>query len=186
MWDLLRPGLKPVSPALAGGFLTNAPPGKSPDSHIFSFFFIHFHLLFYEIPPSKASLQRENFEFLTVFWLLHLSAALVMLISFLTSTPSWIPSPKVNWSSLCLVPALRFSKGSVFHFTQWSPNLLSFLHSNKLINSFNSLEKTPKLISPQCAPPQAWLLYNLLISMAALLSFQKLQGPRIVFPPRKP
>ena len=28
MWDLPRPGLEPVSPALAGGFLTAAPPGK--------------------------------------------------------------------------------------------------------------------------------------------------------------
>ena len=29
MWDLSGPGLEPVSPALAGGFLTTAPPGKS-------------------------------------------------------------------------------------------------------------------------------------------------------------
>ena len=28
MWDLPRPGLEPVSPALAGGFITTAPPGK--------------------------------------------------------------------------------------------------------------------------------------------------------------
>ena len=28
MWDLPRPGLESVSPALAGGFLTTAPPGK--------------------------------------------------------------------------------------------------------------------------------------------------------------
>ena len=28
LWDLPRPGLEPVSPALAGGFLTTAPPGK--------------------------------------------------------------------------------------------------------------------------------------------------------------
>ena len=28
MWDLPRLGLEPVSPALAGGFLTTAPPGK--------------------------------------------------------------------------------------------------------------------------------------------------------------
>ena len=28
MWDLPRPGLEPTSPALAGGFLTTAPPGK--------------------------------------------------------------------------------------------------------------------------------------------------------------
>ena len=27
-WDLPRPGLEPVSPALAGGFLTTVPPGK--------------------------------------------------------------------------------------------------------------------------------------------------------------
>ena len=28
MWDLPRPGIEPVSPALAGRFLTTAPPGK--------------------------------------------------------------------------------------------------------------------------------------------------------------
>ena len=30
MWDLPRPGLKPMSPALAGEFLTTVPPGKAP------------------------------------------------------------------------------------------------------------------------------------------------------------
>ena len=29
MWEFPRPGLEPMSPALAGGFLTTAPPGKS-------------------------------------------------------------------------------------------------------------------------------------------------------------
>ena len=29
MWDLPGPGLEPVSPALAGRFLTTTPPGKS-------------------------------------------------------------------------------------------------------------------------------------------------------------
>ena len=29
MWDLPRPGIEPVSPALAGKFSTTAPPGKS-------------------------------------------------------------------------------------------------------------------------------------------------------------
>ena len=32
MWDLPRPGLEPVSPALAGGLSTTAPPGKPPIS----------------------------------------------------------------------------------------------------------------------------------------------------------
>ena len=30
MWDLPGPGIEPVSPALAGGFLTTVPPGKPP------------------------------------------------------------------------------------------------------------------------------------------------------------
>ena len=34
MWDLPRPGLEPMSPALAGGFLTTAPPGKSLHSFL--------------------------------------------------------------------------------------------------------------------------------------------------------
>ena len=38
MWDLPGPGLKPVSLALAGGFLTTAPPGK-PQNTIFKYDF---------------------------------------------------------------------------------------------------------------------------------------------------
>ena len=34
MWDLPGPGLEPVSPALAGGFLTTVPPGKPLVSHL--------------------------------------------------------------------------------------------------------------------------------------------------------
>ena len=34
MWDLPRPGLEPVSPALAGRFSTTAPPGK-PTTFVF-------------------------------------------------------------------------------------------------------------------------------------------------------
>ena len=32
MWDLSRPGLEPVSPALAGRLSTTAPPGKPPNA----------------------------------------------------------------------------------------------------------------------------------------------------------
>ena len=35
MWDRPRPGIEPVSPALAGRFLTTAPPGKSLDTVLF-------------------------------------------------------------------------------------------------------------------------------------------------------
>ena len=36
MWDLPRPGLEPVSPALAGRFSTTAPPGKPYNSQLFN------------------------------------------------------------------------------------------------------------------------------------------------------
>ena len=54
MWDLPGPGLEPVSPALAGGFFTTAPPGKPEfgisehmlilESKQFFFFFLFFLL----------------------------------------------------------------------------------------------------------------------------------------------
>ena len=40
MWDLPRPGLEPMSPALAGRFSTTAPPGKP-----LSYSFLHTGLL---------------------------------------------------------------------------------------------------------------------------------------------
>ena len=40
MWDLPRPGLEPVSPALAGRFLTTVPPGKPPGD-VFISSFLH-------------------------------------------------------------------------------------------------------------------------------------------------
>ena len=33
MWDLPRPGLEPMCPALAGRFSTTAPPGKPPSQY---------------------------------------------------------------------------------------------------------------------------------------------------------
>ena len=35
MWGLPGPGLEPAPPALAGGFLTTVPPGKSQRSEVF-------------------------------------------------------------------------------------------------------------------------------------------------------
>ena len=40
MWDPPRPGLKPVSPALAGRFPTTAPPGKPKLFSFLNFVFI--------------------------------------------------------------------------------------------------------------------------------------------------
>ena len=44
MWDLPEAGLEPMSPALAGGFLTTAPAGKPPN-----FFFLKDKMLMYSM-----------------------------------------------------------------------------------------------------------------------------------------
>ena len=55
MWDLPRPGLEPVSPALAGGFSTTAPPGKPPSPFLIQPFIPQCPagvLLFLQTPPT--------------------------------------------------------------------------------------------------------------------------------------
>ena len=52
MWDLPRPGLEPVSPALAGRFSTTAPPGKPH-------FFFRFAILDCKIQVKKIQLSQQ-------------------------------------------------------------------------------------------------------------------------------
>ncbi|KAJ8791577.1 hypothetical protein J1605_020299 [Eschrichtius robustus] len=57
MWDLPRPGLEPVSPALAGRFSTTAPPGKPSEK-----FYIPYSLpssQHYEASSTAASFSME-------------------------------------------------------------------------------------------------------------------------------
>ena len=53
MWDLPGPGLEPVSPALAGRFLTTAPPGKS-DLWCFNMIYSSSHL------PNSSRIETKN------------------------------------------------------------------------------------------------------------------------------
>ena len=50
MWDLPGPGLEPVSPALAGGFLTTVPPGTVPSDSVV-YVYTHTHTLFQILCP---------------------------------------------------------------------------------------------------------------------------------------
>ena len=58
MWDLPRPGLEPVSPALAGRLSTTAPPGKPP-IHIF-------YIYLMEMVSGKLVLSYINVFFLSL------------------------------------------------------------------------------------------------------------------------
>ena len=48
MWDLPRPGLEPMSPALAGRFLTTVPPGESL-THFLNWVVCFFDIELYEL-----------------------------------------------------------------------------------------------------------------------------------------
>ena len=56
MWDLPRPGLEPVSPALAGRLSTTAPPGKPYSGILCNVFFVLDVLRFHNDVP-----QYETF-----------------------------------------------------------------------------------------------------------------------------
>ena len=58
MWDLPRPGLEPVSPALAGRFSTTAPPGKP--LHGFLFFLLFLSLSLLDLILHSNFTNREN------------------------------------------------------------------------------------------------------------------------------
>ena len=59
MWDLRGPGLEPVSPALAGRFLTTAPPGKSKVNFLTKYF-VSGKGGFETIREEKLALKREE------------------------------------------------------------------------------------------------------------------------------
>ena len=63
MWDLPGPGLEPVSPALAGGFLTTAPPGKS--SHCV---YCPYHILPTQCCQGEAAMPQIASLQLLGFW----------------------------------------------------------------------------------------------------------------------
>ena len=56
MWDLPRPGLEPVSPALAGRFSTTAAPGKPPGRTLFD---INHSKIFFDPPPRVMEIKTK-------------------------------------------------------------------------------------------------------------------------------
>ena len=87
MWDLPRPGLEPVSPALAGRFSTTVPPGKPSSAHLKKFF------LFF-----LTSLLEYNCFTMVCYFLLYnkvnqLYVYVYPHISFLLHLPPTLPIP---------------------------------------------------------------------------------------------
>ena len=93
MWDPPRPGLEPVSPALAGRFSTIAPPGKPCKSSliiILFFFFLHPAPILQEIPLALVS---------------EYSSQIQLLLMALTAS-TLVPSTTIHLLDYCVAPNL--------------------------------------------------------------------------------
>ena len=73
MWDLPRPGLEPMSPALAGRFSTTAPPGKPLPLHFWIYTYPHFGegkagktLPFFQVLVYVSYSPRKNLTSLSI------------------------------------------------------------------------------------------------------------------------
>ena len=88
MWNLPGPGLEPMSPALAGRFLTNAPPGKPYTD----FYIVKYSSLF----SSNKTLMDTSF---TLKSLINLSFILAQGISKLSLLiHSSVTEQKAHWA----------------------------------------------------------------------------------------
>ena len=83
MWDLARPGLEPVCPALAGRFSTTAPPGKP-------LVFLKVKLYCYKLPSRTAFAVSHR------FWVIVFSLSFVsryfLTSSLISSVIAWLLS----------------------------------------------------------------------------------------------
>ena len=104
MWDLPWPGLKPVSPALAGGFLTTVPPGNSLISDFCNLSLIS---LFFLVNLGKG------LEILLIFFEELTFGSMIFAIVFLFSV-SFISRPILIISFLLLALVLVYSSFSSF------------------------------------------------------------------------
>ena len=78
MWNLPGPGIEPMSPALSGGLLTNAPPGKS--YHFFIHSPVHGHFGCFHVLAIVDSAHKND---------CHLFLKSVLLFAIFTDSHGW-------------------------------------------------------------------------------------------------
>ena len=84
MWNLLRPLIKPMSPASAGGFLTRGPPGKS--SNFLTNLFVAFDIVDHSLRETPHPLDLWVSTLLGSFYTSRVS------LLFLSSVPLVLPA----------------------------------------------------------------------------------------------
>ena len=108
MWTLPGPGIKPVSPALADGFLTSGPPGKPITSVVFFF-----------PPQNMCFLQYETWSFLPLPLYVPFS---LLEYPLPTLSTNLIPFLRVCLTTECL----NLSASSLFWHQLCGPHMTSF------------------------------------------------------------
>ena len=112
MWDLPGPGIKPMSPALAGGFFTTQPPGKPRPGDLNNRNLFFFTIL--EHGSLKSMCLWVGFCWVCSSWLVE-GATGCVLTHLLKDTVLWD-----LWPHLTLITCLKgFPGGS--RRTQWHP-----------------------------------------------------------------
>jgi len=101
MWNLPGPGIEPMSPTLAGGFLTTTPPGKSS---ALNSFLLHFFC--YDSGPYIVSLYGVHW--LSIFLSFSFDSSIWMLSTNLSSNTLILFSFSFPWSSLLLNLCVEF------------------------------------------------------------------------------
>ena len=86
MWDLLRPRIELVSPALAGRFLTPGPPGKF-ESDVFDFSMVIYHCVILTFPC--LILEEMSFRSQQVFRILSTDEQKVLWLLFWGVATGW-------------------------------------------------------------------------------------------------
>ena len=138
MWDLPGPGLKPVSPALAGGFLTTAPPGKSLARHLYPRW----------VPSAPSSLLYHAVQ---VAGSLYHSLNLPQRLLFL-----WQPSdPQVNKFEEFFLSVLSTAlKPKAFQqvlccFRMWMKNIACHINKQKMLQPSTHHFTAALMVSPE-------------------------------------
>ena len=101
MWNLPGPGIEPMCPTLAGGFLTTTPPGKSL---ALNSFLLHFFC--YDSSPYTVSLYGVHW--LSIFLSFSFGSSIWMLSTNLSSNTLILFSFSFPWSSLLLNLCVEF------------------------------------------------------------------------------
>ena len=140
MWDLPRPGLEPVSPALAGRLSTTAPPGKPLGVILYFLFFLRSHI----------QLVLSALPYLSICLISNLSVLLIpSFMSYLDCYKnflSWFPCSLPSNSSFAMQESNLSSKTCIrtWHSLKYNLPLIPIafrIKSKFLIMAFKALCK---------------------------------------------